>query len=261
MELFSLTGKVAVITGASRGLGRHMAAGLAQAGAHVVLIARDADRLAELRDEIVRGGGKASMMPLDLGDVSAIRPAVERIAAEQGRIDICVNNAGIIDWQPLADSTLESLDAILGLNVKATFKMSQACAAIMRNGGAGGRIVNIGSVLSTIGRAKLHAYCASKSAIVGLTRSLASELGRDGITANVIAPGYFASDINASLTARPGYREAVEGVTPMERWGDPKELVGTLIYLASAASSYTTGQVIHVDGGISATFKFELGAA
>ena len=128
----------------------------------------------------------------------------------------------------------------------------------MRRGGAGGRIVNIGSVLSTIGRAKLHAYCASKSAIVGLPRSIAAELGRDGITANVIAPGYFASDINASLTARPGYVEAVEGVTPMERWGNPAELVGTLVYLSSAASSYTTGQVIHVDGGISATFKFEL---
>lgn len=261
MELFSLKGKVAIVTGASRGLGRHMAAGLAQAGAHVVLVARDADRLIDLRDEITRDGGKASAMPLDLSDISAIGPAVERIEAEQGRIDICVNNAGIIDWQPLADSTLDSLDSILDLNVKATFVMSQACAAVMRKGGNGGRIVNIGSVLSSVGRAKLHAYCASKSAIVGLTRSLASELGRDEITANVIAPGYFASDINANLTARPGYREAVEGVTPMERWGDPAELVGTLVYLASAASSYTTGQVIHVDGGISATFKFELGEA
>jgi len=258
MKLFSLKGKTAIVTGASRGLGRHMAAGLAQAGAHVVLVARDADRLNALRDEIVRDGGTASVMPLDLGDTSAIGPAVKQSAVDHGRIDICVNNAGIIDWQPLADSTLESLDAILDLNVKATFVMSQACAAVMREGGLGGRIVNIGSVLSTIGRAKLHAYCASKSAIVGLTRSLASELGRDGITANVIAPGYFASDINANLTARPGYREAVEGVTPMERWGDPAELVGTLIYLASAASSYTTGQVIHVDGGISASFKFEL---
>lgn len=261
MELFSLKGKVAIVTGASRGLGRHMAAGLAQAGAHVVLVARDADRLSDLRDEITRDGGKASTMPLDLSDISAIGPAVERIEAAQGRIDICVNNAGIIDWQPLADSTLDSLDSILNLNVKATFVMSQACAAVMRKGGVGGRIVNIGSVLSSVGRAKLHAYCASKSAIVGLTRSLASELGRDEITANVIAPGYFASDINANLTARPGYREAVEGVTPMERWGDPAELVGTLVYLSSAASSYTTGQVIHVDGGISATFKFELGEA
>ena len=258
MDLFSLKGKVAVITGASRGLGRHMAAGLADAGAHVVLVARDEDRLNTLADEIRAKGGEASVQPLDLGDTSAIQPAVERIAGQLGRIDICVNNAGIIDWQPLDDSSLESFDAILDLNVKSTFLMAQACAAVMRRGGAGGRIVNIGSVLSTIGRAKLHAYCASKSAIVGLTRSIAAELGRDGITANVIAPGYFASDINASLTARPGYVEAVEGVTPMERWGNPAELVGTLVYLSSAASSYTTGQVIHVDGGISATFKFEL---
>lgn len=258
MDLFSLKGKVAVITGASRGLGRHMATGLAQAGAHAVLLARDEDRLNTLADEIRSNGGLASVEALDLSDTSAIKPAIERIAAEHGRIDICVNNAGIIDWQPLAESTMESFDAILDLNVKATFVMSQACAAVMREGGAGGRIVNIGSVLSTIGRAKLHAYCSSKSAIVGLTKSIAAELGRDGITANVIAPGYFASDINASLTARPGYTEAVIGVTPMERWGDPAELVGTLIYLASAASSYTTGQVIHVDGGISATFNFKL---
>ncbi len=106
-------------------------------------------------------------------------------------------------------------------------------------------------MLGTLGRAKLHAYCSSKSAIIGLTRSLAAELGKDSITANVIAPGYFVTDINASLTSRPGYVEAVDGVTPMHRWGRPEELVGTLIYLASAASSFVTGQVIHVDGGLS----------
>ena len=145
-------------------------------------------------------------------------------------------------------------------NVKATFVMSQETSAIMRAGGRGGRIVNIGSVLSSLGRAKLHAYCASKSAIVGLTRSLAAELGRDNITANVIAPGYFVTDINASITSRPGYVEAVSGVTPMERWGKPEELVGTLIYLSSDASSFVTGQVIHVDGGIQATFTFQLAA-
>ncbi len=129
-------------------------------------------------------------------------------------MDICVNNAGIINWQPVLDSDVEDFERVMDTNVKATFIMSQECAAIMRAGGRGGRIINIGSMLSTLGRAKLHAYCASKSAIVGLTRSLAAELGRDNITANVIAPGYFVSDINASLTSRPGYMEAVSGVTP-----------------------------------------------
>jgi len=156
--------------------------------------------------------------------------------------------------------TGEVLDALRETNVRATFVVAQECAALMRAGGRGGRIVNISSILGTIGRAKLHAYCASKSAIVGLTRSLAAELGKDGITANVIAPGYFVTDINASLTSRPGYVEAVNGVNPMQRWGQPEELVGTLVYLASAASSYVNGQVIHVDGGTSASFTFELAA-
>ncbi len=260
LELFSLKQKVAVITGASRGLGRTMAKGLAGAGAHVVLIARDEAKLVEVRDEILAEGGQATVLALDLADEDAVRAGIRRIGGEIGRIDICVNNAGIINWQPVLDSDVEDFERILDTNVKASFIMSQECAAFMRAGGRGGRIVNIGSILSTVGRAKLHAYCASKSAIVGLTRSLAAELGRENITANVIAPGYFVSDINASLTSRPGYIEAVSGVTPMARWGKAEELVGTLIYLASDASSFVTGQVIHVDGGIQATFTFQLAA-
>ena len=260
LELFSLKQKVAIITGASRGLGRTMAKGLAAAGAQVVLIARDEAKLNETRDEILAEGGQASVLALDLADEEAIRTGVRRIGSRLGRINICVNNAGIINWQPVLDSDVEDFERIMDTNVKAAFIMSQECAAFMRASGRGGRIVNIGSILSTLGRAKLHAYCASKSAIIGLTRSLAAELGRENITANVIAPGYFISDINASLTSRPGYIEAVSGVTPMERWGKAEELVGTLIYLASDASSFVTGQVIHVDGGIQATFTFQLAA-
>lgn len=260
LELFSLKQKVAVVTGASRGLGKPMAIGLAAAGAHVALVARDADKLNAVRDEIVAAGGEATVVPIDLADEAAIRAGVQKIGRDLGRIDICVNNAGIINWQPLLESDVDDFERIMDTNVKATFVMSQETSAIMRAGGRGGRIVNIGSVLSSLGRAKLHAYCASKSAIVGLTRSLAAELGRDSITANVIAPGYFVTDINASITSRPGYVEAVSGVTPMERWGKPEELVGTLIYLSSDASSFVTGQVIHVDGGIQATFTFQLAA-
>jgi gluconate 5-dehydrogenase len=260
LELFSLRGKVAVVTGASRGLGKPMAKGLAAAGAHVVLVARDAAKLAAVQDEIVAEGGAATVLPVDLADEAAIRAGVRKAGAELGRIDICVNNAGIINWQPLLESDEADFQRIMDTNVRASFVMAQECAALMRAGGRGGRIINTGSVLSTFGRAKLHAYCASKSAIVGLTRSLAAELGRDNITANVIAPGYFVTEINASVTSRPGYLEAVSGVTPMERWGKPEELVGTLIYLASDASSFVTGQVIHVDGGIQATFTFQLAA-
>ena len=260
LELFSLKGKVAIVTGASRGLGKPIAKGLAGAGAHVVLVARDEAKLTLVRDEIVAAGGQATVLPLDLADEDAIRAAVRKVGADLGRLDICVNNAGIINWQPLLESDVEDLDKIMNTNVRATFVMAQESAALMRAGGEGGRIINTASILGPLGRAKLHAYGTSKSAIIGLTRALASELGKDNITANCVAPGYFTTEINASLQARPGYMDAIIGVTPMERWGDPEELVGTIIYLASKASSFVNGQVIAVDGGVSATFKFQLAA-
>ncbi len=161
LELFSLKQKVAIITGASRGLGRTMAKGLAAAGAQVVLVARDEAKLNETRDEIFAGGGQASVLALDLADEEAIRTGVRRIGSQLGRIDICVNNAGIINWQPILDSDVDDFERIMDTNVKAAFIMSQECATFMRSGGRGGRIVNIGSILSTLGRAKLHAYCAA----------------------------------------------------------------------------------------------------
>lgn len=260
LELFSLKGKVAIVTGASRGLGKPIAKGLASVGAHVVLVARDAAKLDAVKAEIVDAGGQATVLPLDLADEGAIRANVRNVGAELGRLDICVNNAGIINWQPLLDSDVEDFDRIMDTNVRATFVMAQECAALMRAGGQGGRIINTGSVLGPLGRAKLHAYCTSKSAIIGLTRALAAELGRDNITANCVAPGYFVTEINASLQSRPGYMAAINGVTPMERWGTPEELVGTIIYLASNAASFVSGQVITVDGGVSSTFKFQMAA-
>ena len=129
-----------------------------------------------------------------------------------------------------------------------------------RAGGRGGRIITTASVLGPLGRAKLHACCASKSAIIGLTRSLAAELGRESITVNCVAPGYFLTEINASLQSRPGYIEAIDGVTPMERGGRPEEIVGAMIFRASDAASFVNGQVLHVDGGVSSSFKFQLAA-
>ena len=260
LELFSLKGKVALVTGASRGLGKPIAKGLATAGAHVVLVARDQAKLDAVRAEIEQAGGKATVLVLDLADEDAIRNGVRKVGAELGRLDICVNNAGIINWQPLLDSDVEDFDKIMDTNVRATFVMSQECAALMRAGGEGGRIINTGSVLGPLGRAKLHAYCGSKSAIIGLTRALAAELGKENINVNCVCPGYFLTEINASLQSRPGYVDAINGVTPMERWGDPEEMVGTIVYLSSKASSYVTGQVIMVDGGVSSSFKFQLAA-
>lgn len=260
LELFSLKGKVALVTGASRGLGKPIAKGLAAAGAHVVLVARDKAKLDGVRAEIEKDGGAATVLPVDLADEDAIRSGVRGIGAELGRLDICVNNAGIINWQPLLDSDVDDFQQIMDTNVRATFIMSQECAALMRARGEGGRIINTGSVLGPLGRARLHAYCGSKSAIIGLTRSLAAELGRERINVNCVCPGYFLTEINAALQSRPGYMDAINGVTPMERWGDPAEMVGTIVYLSSAASSFVTGQVIMVDGGLTASFKFQLAA-
>lgn len=260
LEMFSLKGKVAFVTGASRGLGKPVAKGMAAAGAHVVLVARDRDKLEITRAEIEDAGGRATVLALDLADEAAIRAGVRKVAGELGRIDISANIAGIINWQPLLDSDEMDFDRIMDTNVRGAFVMAQECAAAMRAGGHGGRIITTASVLGPLGRAKLHAYCASKSAIIGLTRSLAAELGRDNITVNCVAPGYFLTEINADLQARPGYMDAINGVTPMERWGRPEEIVGAMVFLASDASSFVTGQVLHVDGGVSSSFKFQLAA-
>ncbi len=260
LELFSLKGRVALVTGASRGLGKEAAKGLAGAGAHVVAVARDAGKLEATRAEIEKAGGTASVLAVDLADEAAVRDGVRRIAREAGRIDICASIARIINWQPLLESDETDFQRIMDTNVRGTFVLSQECAAVMRAGGRGGRVITTASVLGPLGRAKLHAYCASKSAIIGLTRSLAAELGRESITVNCVAPGYFLTEINASLQSRPGYIEAIDGVTPMERWGRPEEIVGAMIFLASDAASFVNGQVLHVDGGVSSSFKFQLAA-
>jgi gluconate 5-dehydrogenase len=260
LELFSLKGRVALVTGASRGLGKEAAKGLAGAGAHVVAVARDAGKLEATRAEIEKAGGTASVLAVDLADEAAVRDGVRRIAREAGRIDICASIARIINWQPLLESDETDFQRIMDTNVRGTFVLSQECAAVMRAGGRGGRVITTASVLGPLGRAKLHAYCASKSAIIGLTRSLAAELGRENITVNCVAPGYFMTEINASLQSRPGYIEAIDGVTPMERWGRPEEIVGAMIFLASDAASFVNGQVLHVDGGVSSSFKFQLAA-
>jgi gluconate 5-dehydrogenase len=258
LDMFSLAGKVALVTGASRGLGKPVAKGMAAAGAHVILVARDGSKLEAVRDEIAQAGGKASVLALDLADEAQVRDGVRKIAADLGRIDICANIAGIINWQPLLESDIEDFQRTLDTNLRGTFVMAQECALAMRAGGRGGRIITTASVLGPFGRAKLHAYSASKAGLIGMTRSLAAELGRENITVNCIAPGYFLTDINASLQARPGYGEAINGITPMERWGMPEEIVGSYLFLASAASGFVNGQVLHVDGGMSSSFKFQL---
>lgn len=260
LEMFSLRGKVAVVTGASRGLGRLVAKGMAAAGAHVVLVARDREKLDLTRADIEDAGDTATVLALDLADEGGVRAGVRHVANKLGRIDICANIAGIISWQPLLDSDEADFERTLRTNVHGTWCVSQECAAAMRAGGRGGRIITTASLLGPLGRARLHAYCASKAAIIGLTHSMAAELGRENITVNCVAPGLFPTEINASLQDRPGYVDSINSVTPMQRWGKPEEIVGAMIFLASDAASFITGQVLHVDGGLSSSVRFQLAA-
>jgi gluconate 5-dehydrogenase len=232
-----------------------MAAALAAAGAHVVLLARQAAGLAEAAQAIVRAGGEASIRPLDITDEGACIEAIRTIGAEHGRLDILVNNAGIIGWSAFTESTTDAWRATLDTNLTPMFVLSREAAGLMRRQGSG-RILNIGSLLSVSGRGRLAAYCTSKAAIVGITRSLAAELGPDGITCNCIAPGYFATDINTNLVARPGFTEMVSACTPLRRWGRPEDLGGIAVFLASDAAAFITGQVILVDGGLSAVAAY-----
>ncbi|MDH3232649.1 MAG: glucose 1-dehydrogenase [Alphaproteobacteria bacterium] len=253
LQIFSLVGRTALVTGASRGLGRAMAAALAGAGAHVILAARDEAKLATAQTEIIETGGSASILPLELTDERACIEAVRAVEADHGKLDILLNNAGIIEWTPLAEGKTADWRRIVDTNVTSMFILSREAAKGMTER-RWGRIINIGSVLSILGRANLASYCASKAAIAGLTKSVAAELGPHNVTCNCILPGYFNTEINQALTARPGYVEMVAGCAPLDRWGDPKELGGVAIFLASDASSFVTGQVISVDGGISAAF-------
>ncbi len=251
-DLFSLGGRVALVTGASQGLGAAMADTLADAGAHVVLVARSADKLEARADAIRSRGGEATALPLDITRDDAVAETVARVAAERGRLDILVNNAGIIDRALVEESRGEAFRQVIETNLTAAYVMSRECAVPMVREGYG-RIVNIGSILSIIARASVVSYTASKHAIVGLTKTLASEYGGRGVHANAILPGYFRTEINVVLQQNPEFNAMVESRTPLARWGETPDLAGPLLLLCSEASSYVNGHALVVDGGITST--------
>lgn len=248
-ELFSLQGRVALVTGASRGLGLAMARALAAAGAHVVLAARDTARLAEAADSIRRAGGRADVEAFDLLDESAVVAAVPRIVARHGRLDILLNNAGICLWGGLLDSTTDTWRRTLDTNLTAVYLLAREAARAMITQRRG-RIINIGSYVSVIGRERLTAYVASKHGLAGLTKSLAGELGRHGITCNGIAPGFFETDMAAPILGDPARAKIFTDAIATGRWGRPEELAGAAVFLASDAASYVNGHMLHVDGGV-----------
>jgi len=243
---FGLAGRIAAVTGANTGLGRAIAESLAAAGADVALIGRSdpVETLAAIRSMSRR----AAWIDADLGARPDHAGIVARVVTELGGLHVLVNNAGIIRRADALDFTEADWDAVLDVNLKSVFFLSQAAARHMIPNG-GGRIINIASMLSFQGGIRVPSYTASKSGIAGLTRLLANEWASQGINVNAIAPGYFATNNTAALQADPKRNAEILGRIPAARWGNPADLGGAAVFLASSASNYVNGIVLPVDGG------------
>ena len=259
-ERFSLKGQVAVVTGASRGLGYEMARAIAECGAKVWITARGKDQLEAAAEKLRANGHDITVRAFDLADGEACVAAVNEIAEIEGRFDILVNNAGINAWEPLAEATTATWDRVMGTNLRAPYLLCREAARHMVKNGYG-RIVNIGSALAVVGRENITAYVSSKHGLAGMTRAMAAELGSCGVTVNMMAPGYFVTEINTTILARPGYEKGVSSRIPLGRWGDPEEAGGVVAFMASKASSYMNGHVLVVDGGLTETFVLPVDAA
>ncbi|MBL1216047.1 MAG: 3-oxoacyl-[acyl-carrier-protein] reductase [Planctomycetes bacterium] len=239
--------RVALITGASRGIGRSIAEHLARAGRHVVLLARNETKLAEVAESITQSGGSASIYVCDIGDSDALGEAVMSTAKDCGRLDILVNNAGILRDNLLLRMTDEEFDDVMRLNLRSVFVTCRAAARPMMSKRFG-RIVNIGSISGVIGRPGQANYSAAKAGLIGLTKSVAKEFGAKGVTANVVAPGWIETDMTADVPE--AVRTEAKALTPARRLGQPEEVASAVNFLASDEAGYITGQVLCVDGGM-----------
>ena len=246
--LFGLDGRVALVTGASSGLGARFATALALAGARVLLCARREDRLQTVVDEIAQAGGKAAAISLDVTDEIAVAEAFDAAEAAFGPVDILVNNAGIAKMGLVTETSTEDWDAVIGVNLRAAFIVAREGARRMVAQGAGGSIINIASILSSFGTKGGASYCASKGGVAQLTRTMALELARHNIRVNAIAPGYFTSEMNGEYFETEDAARMIKAI-PMRRVADPSELDAALLTLAGSGGSYITGSVVTVDGG------------
>ncbi|MDN3016209.1 3-oxoacyl-ACP reductase FabG [Paenibacillus sp. BSR1-1] len=243
-----LSNKTAIVTGGNRGLGRTIALALAERGANVVVIGRDEARNKQVVGEIEQLNRKAISFSTDLNSIDSLNEMVESIASTFGTIDILVNNAGTSQTNFALDVTEEEWDKVMNLNVKSLFFCSQAVAKIMKNQGKG-KIITVSSVVGAVGDVGISAYTASKAAVINLTRSLALEWARLGNQVNAIGPAYIETEMNHEQLSNPKVLDKIIGKTPMKRLGNPEEIEGAVLLLASDAGSFITGQTIFVDGG------------
>ena len=248
--LFSLAGRTALITGSSRGLGNAIAAGYAAAGATVILNGTDAARTAAAAATLRATGATVLEAAFDVTDEAAVCAAFAKLDADGVDVDILVNNAGIQLRKPLVDLAVAEWQRVLNTNLTSAFLVGREAARRMIKRGKGGKIVNIGSLMSELARATIAPYTAAKGGIKMLTRSMAAEWAEHNIQANAIGPGYMVTEMNKALIENPTFDAWVKSRTPSRRWGRPDELVGVAVFLASDASSYVNGQIIYVDGGM-----------
>jgi NAD(P)-dependent dehydrogenase (short-subunit alcohol dehydrogenase family) len=251
LSRFALTDRVAIVTGASSGLGVHAAIGFASAGADVVLVARRAEKLADTRAQVEAAGRHCLVVPGDVADPATSTEVVEATMEQFGRVDVLLNNAGVGTAVPATHETPEQFRQVIDVNLNGAYWMAQACGRVMQPGSS---IINVSSVLGfTTAGLPQAAYAASKAGLVGLTRDLAAQwTGRKGIRVNAIAPGFFASEMTEQYP--DGYLDTMMGARVLAgRKGEPEEFVAAAVYLASDASSYTTGITLPVDGGILTT--------
>ncbi len=248
LQLFDLTGRRALVTGSSQGIGLALAKGMAAAGAEVVLNGRDAVKLAAAAADLPG----ARVLAFDATDHEGVRAAVDQFEASVGPIDILVNNAGMQHRTPLEDFPAEAFERLLQTNIASVFHVGQAVARHMIGRGRG-KIINIASVQTALARPGIAPYTATKGAVGNLTKGMATDWARHGLNCNAIAPGYFVTPLNAALLADPAFTAWLEKRTPAGRWGNVEELVGACIFLASEASTFVNGHILYVDGGITAS--------
>jgi NAD(P)-dependent dehydrogenase (short-subunit alcohol dehydrogenase family) len=254
LDLFRLDGKTAIVTGGGRGLGQYMAEALSDAGANVVICARKLEPLEGVRDEIAARGGKALAVACDVTDPGDVEEVASAAEESFGSVDVVVNNSGATWGAPPHEMPLEKFDQVIAVNVRGTFLMAQAAGRRMIERGAGGTIINISSVAGLVGGhpdfMQTVGYNSSKGAVISMTRDLATSWAPHGITVNAIAPGWFPTRMSGGLIEK--FEERMLGGIPLRRFGNPEDLKGVVIFLASPAASYVTGQVLVVDGGATA---------